>query len=311
MDEQTYRRYTAPAELHKALNMLRGIMDGIQADSHITDGEAMELANWCSLHANLESYTPFAELLPLIRDAMADGRIDEEEREDILWLCQAGDPERPYYDLVTSELQYLNGFAHGLLADGRLVDEEILALQRWIDDREDLMGSYPFDEIRALLAEILRDGVVTPEERGTLTAFLSSLLDYRDSYNLREADYEELRRQYSVAGVCALCPEISFAGRTFVFTGEACRPRDELMDAASARGGKVRKSVSSRTDYLVVGSGGNPCWAYARYGRKIEAAVALRKQGARLQIIHEDDYWDAVEDTPAPAELDIAGEQED
>lgn len=61
-------------------------------------------------------------------------------------------------------------------------------------------------------------------------------------------------------------------------------------------GGKVRTSVSAKTDYLIVGNAGNPCWAYACYGRKIEQAVSLRKEGVGIMIVNETDFWDAVED---------------
>jgi hypothetical protein len=58
----------------------------------------------------------------------------------------------------------------------------------------------------------------------------------------------------------------------------------------------VASSVSSKVDYLIIGADGNPCWAYACYGRKVEMAVQLRKQGSRLQLIHEHDFHDAIAD---------------
>ena len=70
-------------------------------------------------------------------------------------------------------------------------------------------------------------------------------------------------------------------------------------DVIARLGGKVRSSVSAKTDYLVVGNAGNPCWAYACYGRKIEEAVNLRKAGASIVIVNETDFWDAVDDIQA------------
>ncbi len=46
----------------------------------------------------------------------------------------------------------------------------------------------------------------------------------------------------------------------------------------------------------MVGAKGNPCWAFACYGRKVEEAMALRKAGNRLLIVHENDFFDALED---------------
>lgn len=40
---------------------------------------------------------------------------------------------------------------------------------------------------------------------------------------------------------------------------------------------------------------GNPCWAYACYGRKIEKAMELRKKGAQILIVHEADFLDITQ----------------
>ena len=67
-------------------------------------------------------------------------------------------------------------------------------------------------------------------------------------------------------------------------------------------GGTLRSSVFAKTDYLIVGNSGNPCWAYACYGRKIEEAVTLRRAGAKTIIVNETDFWDAVDDKTAGIE---------
>ena len=61
-------------------------------------------------------------------------------------------------------------------------------------------------------------------------------------------------------------------------------------------GGSISKGITKTTDYLIVGDGGNPCWAFACYGRKVEAAVQLRKLGHQISLVHEFDFWDFVED---------------
>ena len=73
-------------------------------------------------------------------------------------------------------------------------------------------------------------------------------------------------------------------------------------------GGEVMNSVSAKLDYLIIGADANPCWAYTCYGRKVEKAVELRKSGARLILVHENDFHDAVADnrfqaTSAPPRL--------
>lgn len=192
---------------------------------------------------------------------------------------------------------------HGIMADGELSDSEITTLYAWIKANDFLTGTYPFDEINSLLSVILEDKKITDDERKQLMAFFSNIIDFSASANLSEEDFVQLREKYSVSGICAVCPEIVFKGKTFCFTGESYRAkRSEMAEAVRTLGGIAKSSVNRKTDYLVVGNAGNPCWAYACYGRKIEEAVQLRKEGAPVVIVNETDFWDALDDANAGIE---------
>lgn len=292
-----YKHFTGKARLNKAINTLRGLVAGIRADGVGTPEELTELSNWCLLHEDLRNHEPFVSLIPLVERALEDGCISEDERRDILWACDHITGFCDYYDDIAGSIQQLNGIAHGLLADGKLSDAEISALQAWLSDNEFLSGTYPFDELYSMTASILADGVVTEDERRTLMVALGELVDFRESYNLSSFDFEVMKRKYTLGGVCALSPELSFAGKNFVLSGESSRAtRREIADQILALGGLVKSDVSKRTDYLIVGNEGNPCWAFSCYGRKIEAAIQLRKGGAKIVIVNENDFWDAVLD---------------
>lgn len=296
----SYYSFTAPARLNKAVNTLRGLVAGIKADGVAEPEEAVELANWCSLYVDLKGHQPFDTLLPLIEDAISDGILDDEERADILWACDHACGFCEYYDDIAGSIQYLNGIAHGLIADGTLSDNEINALHEWLTDNDFLSGTYPFDELYSITAGILADGKITEDERNTLMVALGELVDFKTSYNLSEADFRKMKEKYTIQGVCALCPEISFEGKTFVLSGESARAsRQELAEKIVSLGGLVKSSVSKKTDYLVIGNEGNPCWAFSCYGRKIEDALKLRKAGAKLIIVNETDFWDSVLDAEA------------
>ncbi len=293
-----YRQFTAPAEVHKSINTLRGLVAGITTDKKIADSEIDELANWCMLHEHLEHKHPFSELLPLIRSAYGDGIITSDESKDILWLCNNFVSVDKYYDLKTSSLQFLYGMIQGMLSDGELDDDEIRHLQSWINANDFLEGCYPFDEIESLISSILLDGIITTEEREILTAFISNFIDTSMSYNINEKDLLELQAKYSISGVCSICQELNIEDDTlFCFTGKSTRAsRDEIADIVVNIGGQFNNNVTKKTDYLIVGNDGNPCWAYACYGRKIEKAIELRKVGGKIKIINEVDFWDILED---------------
>lgn len=126
-----------------------------------------------------------------------------------------------------------------------------------------------------------------------LRAFFANFVDTRESFNIHEADIAELQKTYSVKGICAICPEISFEGKTFCFTGTSTRcRRDDIARMIRKRGGIYNDRVTDTTDFLIVGGDGNPCWAFSCYGRKVEKAMTMRKEGHKIVIVHENDFWD-------------------
>lgn len=292
-----YRKFTAPAELHKAVNTLRGIVAGITTDNKISDDEVNELSHWCVSHYNLINKHPFNELIPLIESVYKDGIVTEEEKSDIVWLCNNFVSDSDYYDLVTSSLQFLSGLIHGIMADGEISDKEISTLKSWIRSNDFLTGCYPFDEIESLLLTILEDGKVTDDERNILKAFFSNFIDLKSSYNLNSPEMESLKKQYSVSGICAVCQEIDFKENVFCFTGQSERAkRNEIAWTIGKLGGIFNPLITNKTRYLIVGNKGNPCWAFSCYGRKIEQAIERRKSGQLLTIVNEVDFWDIVDD---------------
>lgn len=289
-----YRNFTTKAEMQKAINSFIGILEGISIDRKVDELETIELKNWYELHRHLIDHHPFSEILPAIDLSFADNILTYEEVEDLRWLCQqvtSGD----YYDIMTCAIQALHGVIHGVLANNELTDIEIIALQNWMEDHSILKGTYPFDEIYSLVTSIIEDGEITEDERNTLIAFFSEFIDTKDSCNLHAPELEKLRQQYSIHGICAKMPDIIIPEHIFCFTGASlAATRNEIANIVTEYGGIYNDRVTQKTQYLIVGNNGNPCWAYSCYGRKIEAAVDLRKKGKQITIINEIDFWDAL-----------------
>lgn len=295
MGDMTYRIYTKPAELSKAVNTLRGILVGIRIDSVINIKEEFELINWCNLHRNLSNRHPFKEIIEAIDTAYEDGKITSDELADIIWICDNIQSDSQYYDLITSKIQELTGIFHGLLADNTLTDSEILNLPQWLQDNSFLESTYPFDEINSLLCSILSDGKIDETERKTLIGFLGEFVDTTVSLNINKPELDAIKEEYNVDGICASCPTIEIPGKAFCFTGTSSRcTRAEFQNEILSRGGLYHDTPQKKTDYLVVGNDSNPCWAFACYGRKVEKAIALRRKGVKIVIVHENDFWDEL-----------------
>ena len=189
---EDYRKYTSPAELHKAVNTLRGLVAGITTDRAVSDDEINELSNWCLVNSKFSSRHPFSELIPKIKEIYEDGIITEEESADILWLCNNFVSDSDYYDLITSSIQFLSGLMHGIMADGEISDKEVYALSDWVRTNEYLSGCYPFDELESLICTVLADGKIDDDERNILKSFFSNFIDTTSSYNLNESELKAL-----------------------------------------------------------------------------------------------------------------------
>lgn len=295
-DDFSFRKYTKWSELDKAIHTLEGILKGISLDNKLNSLEFNELVNWCNQYRSYSDTHPFNELIPLIDNALQDNELTEEEIKDILWFCNNLTTVNRYYDAVTSDMQRLQGIMHGIMSDNNITDEEIKGLSIWLNENKHLSGCYPYDELNSIITTILKDGIISDDEKNYLKVFFSEFIDITTSTTINKDELSSLKQEFSIEGVCSLNPEILLEGKQFCFTGASARgSRDQIADVITALKGKFVNSVSKKTNYLIIGSEGNPCWAFSCYGRKVEAAVNLRKEGNRIIIVHENDFWDAIE----------------
>ena len=292
-DSATYHHLTGPSRLDKAVNSLLGLVEGIAVDSKVNDAELGLLVQWVRENQEYAARHPFTELLPVLSEVLADGILTDEERSDLVWLCERL-RSSDYYDVVTADMQRLHALVAGIAADGVISEDELRGLSAWLVEREHLRRCWPYDEIDGLVTGALADGKVDPREQQILLAFFSEFLATGEQ---KVVASPLMRAAASLQGVCASCPDIRFTDSLFCFTGASSRySRSQFAALVPRLGGRFSNSVVRELDYLVIGAEGNPCWSYACYGRKVERAVDLRKGGARLLIVHENDFHDAVAD---------------
>ncbi|MCA9232145.1 MAG: hypothetical protein KDA57_15965 [Planctomycetales bacterium] len=291
-EHEPYLVFTGRQRLDTAMHTLDGLVQGIVADGKVTDSEVASISAWLGRHLEFSNRHPFNEVIPRVQAIVADGRIDEEERADLLWLCEKFKTDNQFYDSVTADMQRLHGFLSGIIADSLITEDELSSLAAWIDDHPELRSCWPYDELDSIISMVMEDGKIDPQEHEALMQFFSEFTNSPQRKAVGSLD-----RESTVSGVCAMCPEISFDERYFCFTGSSDRStRDGISEVVTALGGGFHKNLRNDTHYLVIGAKGNPCWAYACYGRKVEDAVQRRRNGQRILIVHEFDFWDAVED---------------
>lgn len=293
VDQSKYWCFTGPQRADKALGTLDGLVRGISADRELHPDELNVLDVLLIEHEDLRTHSIVGPLMDLVR-AMLDEPDAPDFLHDVAWrLRTLSDPTIGYYDIITKDLQRLHALLGGLAADGIVRTVEVERLRDWLVEHENLAGSWPFDEVCSAVTRVLADGVVSPEESDALLAFFRQF-----GCNTTDAigcDFQPF--DLSVQGICSTSPEILFPGSLFVVTGRSTRgPRRVLRDAIERLGGSWRDAVSRETTYLIVCAARNKAWAYEAFGRKIEQALALRREGLRLMLVHENDFWDVVAD---------------
>lgn len=294
-DSLDYRIYTTKSEADKAINSLKGILLGINLDGEVNQAEINELHQWAVTHHSLINRNPFKEFMAIIYEAANNFIPTTELIEDLYWLCQKYESDSYYYNAVTADLQTLQGLCHGILADGVINDQEVYDLYKWLGQNEHLTSYYPYDELRSLVLSIISDKKIEEEEKLVLKAFFRNFIKLQDEEI--NAKIKDETVGINIESLCTSEPEVTFEGKTFCITGVLNRGnRQQLKKDIQSLGGTTIDNVSKKTDYLIVGDNGNPAWAFACYGRKVEKALTMRKEGHTIMLIHEYDFFDIIDD---------------
>ena len=288
--------FTSKSRADKAINSLKGILLGIISNETVNKTELEELKKWAENHHDLINRNPFKEFMAIIHETASQNIDGKESIEDLYWLCQKYEGDNYYYNAITSDLQLLQGICHGILADGVIDEKEIFSLEKWLEGNTHLNTYYPYDEIRSLILSIVSDRKIDEEEKLVLKAYLKQFVKIENKEISKKIDDET--KDINITGHCTSDPDIEIKGKTFCITGILkSGSRSEIEKQISALGGIPTKNVNKETDYLIVGDNGNQAWAFACYGRKVEKALELRKNGHTITLIHEFDFMDILEDS--------------
>lgn len=289
--------------VQRATETLRGIVAGLVADYELNDSEITRLVDWLSIHSDLLDRSPFKDLNVLLNRVLEDQVIDEDERVEIMeWCREFSDPSSHSIQNITTGIRRLHGFLQGIAMDGVITDSEIDDLADWLHDHENVREYWPFDDVWDLLDRIRADGKITEDERREVKdlcdGFAEVFVARSEIREDRDKDYQATTAPFllSVEGIFESTPRIEFKSRLFCFTGNFVHgKRRDLHEIVSTLDGESKNHVSLDLDYLVVGTIGEPTWAYNVYGRKIESVKENQRLGrCKTIIVKEDDFIEAA-----------------
>lgn len=285
-------KFTGPQQMHKALNILRGVLEGVSSDGHANRHELSAIRDWRDENIRLFEREPCAEIGRYLTGALQDGVLDVEEVADLIHLCKKLGDESGFFAHATATMQVLHGMMKGISMDGEISKSELEGLRDWMADNEELSSMWPFTEVFSIVLNVLGDGRIDQKEHDFLLAFFGDF-----SGDGVRRDRMVATQPVSLMGICETGIAIDFQGKVFCLTGASARfTRKQLQDRVLVRGGQVTSTVSQSVRYLVVCDEGNKAWAFTAYGRKVEKAVSLRQSGHVVSIISEADLLDALTD---------------
>jgi hypothetical protein len=181
----------------------------------------------------------------------------------------------------------LIGVCRGVIADGRVDEQEAIFLGQWIENHREIADRWPVNILYTRLVEMLKDGILNTEEEAELLATLRDLTG-------ESALYQEPNRSTSLP-LNRPAPVVEFAGKTFCLTGRfVFGSKVDCEETILEMGGDTVDLPTSETDFLVIGEMGSPEWVHTTFGRAIEHAIELREGGANLAIISEEHWVDAL-----------------
>ena len=173
-------------------------------------------------------------------------------------------------------LKELSSVLKVISCDGILAEEELSFLINWINENASLRGNYPYDRIYAKLTEVLKDGVVTDDEKEELL-YLFHVID------------DPIKAASENIG------HILIRGKSVCLSGEFdYGTKEQVSEMLTEKGAVIQSSVNKKTDILVVGGQGNSAWCSGNYGTKVKKAMELKEKGVDIQIVKEKDFFEMI-----------------
>lgn len=287
-------------DVSRAIHTADGILKGIACDNEINAKELLSLQEWLKMHKSLSNIFPLCDIYDFVNRIHKGRSITESEKIELLEFCNLFQSDNDPYDLVTNEMRHLHGFIQGICSDGKVTLAEFKALEKWMLYHESNKDKWPFMEIYSAVEQILKDGIVSAKEQKDFIDKMKSF--YSDDEVKGKKDktiFVEAWMQSSSPTVKTIdqiidtTAEISIKDKTFCFTGQMENGSRRIVARKLIdKGGIPVDDVSHSTNYLVIGSLSNPCWAYATYGRKIEKVMNKFKN---TKIIGEKEFINTLD----------------
>ncbi len=86
---------TCRSRVERSIKSLLGLIEGIVADRVLNRMEFNFLEQWLSDHADFRDRHPYNELIPCVAAVVDAGKLSEDEKTNLTWMCEQLLPSTP------------------------------------------------------------------------------------------------------------------------------------------------------------------------------------------------------------------------
>lgn len=274
------------AKQSKLGNLFLGFFEGLFLDGKVRIQEIEALIKWVEHYPEAVSVPHFDSLYQLLIKSAEDPEFllsKHKEIQDQLSIFR----NSKYFIEHTCDVQRLHGVLAGLASDSDYSDDEIIALNAWLEKHNHLNSDPIYQDIILALNHVRVHNQVSNETKDLLRLTLSRYIQI-NNFGLPQVSVSstsENRNPDFYHG------EVEIQGKTICLTGASTRyTKAEWKDVIESQGGTFKDDLTKKVDYLVICNKGNSNWAHMSYGRKFEQALKWQKEGSDIRILTEDDF---------------------
>lgn len=267
-----------------------GFLRGVLASDSIESLELLSLkieAEFFLRHLN------DPDALDLLQDLEAGYQDAEQEIQGVV-ECIVGERCRELHvEDPKDETNEFYGFCAGIACDNRITPKEVEKLLAKTHALPQLLADHRIASLQKVARMAIADGRITPEESEDICGWITRLVgescaDTGLPTFGNSAAFNDLLRDPT---------HIRFEGSSFVVTGAfSIAPRKVLSKLILDLGGDVKRSVTRKTDYLVIAFDPSRDWKHSHEGEKLIKAREFREKRGRPDLVGEYTFKAALGD---------------
>lgn len=267
----------------KSAATLKGILAGVTFDRKLSDSEIQLLSSWFRerpMHGRLR------ELCDVLSGILADGSLSKDDHERILETIEDCIEYGKDPGIIDDRIDYIMGFLRGISADGNVGLEECARLKNLLSANPQMRKVFP----ASLLFEWLDSMPEGSVSNGNLAESFASVCRMVGANFVEDGFDPGMQRIVFDDDVPA-----QVAGKMVCFVGLFLSNRRRILEEHAAQTGcMIAKNIEEEPDIVVVGDYSDKSWTNMDVGRKIHAAIDLKKRGHPVRIVSETKWIKAI-----------------